>query len=168
MRLFSPCAFSFASIFDAGAGGSEAPPEGMLQIIDATVDPADLHKDIGCQLAVLGDAKLVLAALIDEVRRVAAGAWPRTLVLSDTAFVHCRYHRVGVRLEFRDRPLQWVEPEVFDYVVVADGPQTGRTPEPVDGAIIFVADRAKPFTEATEPAPTSTPLFDRGHPIGPL
>ncbi len=39
-------------------------------VIHATLDPADLHKDIGSQQAVLGDAKLVLAALIEEVGRL--------------------------------------------------------------------------------------------------
>ena len=38
-------------------------------IIHATLDPADVNHDVGCALAVLGDAKLVLAAIIEEVRR---------------------------------------------------------------------------------------------------
>jgi acetolactate synthase-1/2/3 large subunit len=36
-------------------------------IIHNTVDPTDVNKDVGCALAVLGDSKLVLQALIDEI-----------------------------------------------------------------------------------------------------
>src|SRR3977135_2228302 len=38
-------------------------------IIPATLDPTDGNKDVPCALAVLGDAKLTLAALIEEVAR---------------------------------------------------------------------------------------------------
>jgi len=38
-------------------------------IIHATLDPTDVNKDTPCALAVLGDAKLTLTALIDEVSR---------------------------------------------------------------------------------------------------
>lgn len=38
-------------------------------IIHSTVDATDVNKDVGCALAVLGDAKLALAALIEEVSR---------------------------------------------------------------------------------------------------
>ncbi len=41
-------------------------------IIHATLDPADVNRDVACALAVLGDAKLVLAAVIEEVRRQGA------------------------------------------------------------------------------------------------
>ena len=41
-------------------------------IIHATLDPADVNKDVPCALAVLGDAKLVLAAVIEEARRQGA------------------------------------------------------------------------------------------------
>ena len=41
-------------------------------IIHATLDPADVNKDVSCALAVLGDAKLVVAAVIEEVRRQGA------------------------------------------------------------------------------------------------
>ena len=36
-------------------------------IIHATLDPTDVNKDVACALAVLGDAKLTLIALIEEV-----------------------------------------------------------------------------------------------------
>jgi len=38
-------------------------------IIHATLDPADVNKDLACSLAVLGDAKLVLQALIAELEQ---------------------------------------------------------------------------------------------------
>src|ERR1700754_1749797 len=38
-------------------------------IIHNTVDATDVNKDVACALAVLGDAKLTLAALIEEVSR---------------------------------------------------------------------------------------------------
>ncbi len=41
-------------------------------IIHATLDPADINRDVGSALAVLGDAKLVLAAVIEEARRQGA------------------------------------------------------------------------------------------------
>jgi acetolactate synthase-1/2/3 large subunit len=39
-------------------------------IIHATLDPMDVNKDVASALAVLGDAKLVLAALLEDVRRL--------------------------------------------------------------------------------------------------
>lgn len=45
-------------------------------IIHATLDPMDLDKDVPCSLGVLGDSKLVLAALIEEVHRI-EGKSPR-------------------------------------------------------------------------------------------
>jgi acetolactate synthase-1/2/3 large subunit len=38
-------------------------------IVHATLDPADVNKDVVCALAVLGDAKLVLRAVLDEAAR---------------------------------------------------------------------------------------------------
>ncbi len=45
-------------------------------IVHATLDSMDLNKDIPCALGVLGDAKLVLSALIEEVQKI-AGKSPR-------------------------------------------------------------------------------------------
>ena len=45
-----------------------AMPKGKT-IIHATLDATDVNKDVGCALAVLGDAKLTLSALIEEVSR---------------------------------------------------------------------------------------------------
>src|SRR5258705_5055658 len=45
-----------------------AMPKGKT-IIHATLDAADVNKDVACALAVLGDARLTLAALVEEVAR---------------------------------------------------------------------------------------------------
>jgi thiamine pyrophosphate-dependent acetolactate synthase large subunit-like protein len=45
-----------------------AMPKGKA-VIHATLDAADINLNVPCALGVLGDAKLVLAALLDEVRR---------------------------------------------------------------------------------------------------
>ena len=45
-------------------------------VIHATLDPMDIDKDVPCSLGVLGDSKLVLAALIEEVHRI-EGKSPR-------------------------------------------------------------------------------------------
>jgi acetolactate synthase I/II/III large subunit len=45
-----------------------AMPKGKT-IIHATLDPMDVNKDVACALALLGDAQLTLAAIIDEIER---------------------------------------------------------------------------------------------------
>lgn len=47
-------------------------PSGKV-IIHATVDPADLNKDVAVQYALIGDAKLTLEALISEVKEILRG-----------------------------------------------------------------------------------------------
>ena len=37
-------------------------------IVHATLDPMDLNKDVACELALIGDAKLILEALLEQVR----------------------------------------------------------------------------------------------------
>ena len=55
----------------AATGFGVAMPAGKT-IIHATLDPADLNKDVASQHALIGDAKLTLAALLAEI----AGAQP--------------------------------------------------------------------------------------------
>jgi acetolactate synthase-1/2/3 large subunit len=43
-------------------------PKGKA-IIHATLDPMDVNKDVACALAMLGDAQLTLAAVIEEIER---------------------------------------------------------------------------------------------------
>jgi thiamine pyrophosphate-dependent acetolactate synthase large subunit-like protein len=42
-------------------------------IVHATLDPVDLNKDVVCEQALIGDAKLILAALLNEVQPMVAG-----------------------------------------------------------------------------------------------
>ena len=48
-------------------------PQGK-RIIHATLDPADLNKSLACELALVGDAKLTLAALVEACRERLDGA----------------------------------------------------------------------------------------------
>lgn len=43
---------------------------GKAAVIQATVDAADLHKDVPIDLGLVGDARLALASLVEEVRRL--------------------------------------------------------------------------------------------------
>ena len=39
-------------------------------MVHATLDPADLHKDVPVDYALVGDAKLTLCSLISEIRQI--------------------------------------------------------------------------------------------------
>ena len=43
---------------------------GKAAVIQATVDSADLHKDVPIDLGLVGDARLTLAAIVEEVRKL--------------------------------------------------------------------------------------------------
>ena len=45
-------------------------PAGHKKIIQATLDPSDINKDVAVALGIVGDAKLVLACLIEEVHKL--------------------------------------------------------------------------------------------------
>ncbi len=45
-------------------------PAGHPKIIQATLDPADINKDVPVALGIVGDAKLVLACLLEEVHKL--------------------------------------------------------------------------------------------------
>ena len=45
-------------------------PAGHKNIIQATLDPSDINKDIAVSLGVAGDAKLILQGVLDEVRKL--------------------------------------------------------------------------------------------------
>ena len=62
--------FGIGCSFSETNFGVKMPPG--KTIVHATLDPADVNKDVSCALAVLGDAKLVAAAVIEEVRRQGA------------------------------------------------------------------------------------------------
>ena len=66
-------------------------PKGK-KIVHVTLDPADINKDVVCAHAVLGDAKLVLQALLAEVGKL-HGSTPRdrSAVAAEIASVHKRW-----------------------------------------------------------------------------
>ncbi|MGD9804452.1 MAG: thiamine pyrophosphate-requiring protein [Hyphomicrobiaceae bacterium] len=45
-------------------------PAGHKGIIQATLDPADINKDVAVSMGIVGDAKIVLRALLDEVTKL--------------------------------------------------------------------------------------------------
>jgi thiamine pyrophosphate-dependent acetolactate synthase large subunit-like protein len=51
--------------------GVDMPPG--KAIIHATLDPMDLNKDVACEQALIGDARLILEALLDEVQPMVEG-----------------------------------------------------------------------------------------------
>jgi acetolactate synthase-1/2/3 large subunit len=65
-------------IFGIGTSFTRTPygktlPDGKV-MVHSTVDPADIHKDYKCDHALIGDARLVLAGLIEEIGRRMGGA----------------------------------------------------------------------------------------------
>jgi acetolactate synthase-1/2/3 large subunit len=66
-------------------------PKGK-RIVHATLDPVDVNKDVPSSLGVLGDAKLVLQALIAEIeRREGAGRRDASAIAREIASVHERW-----------------------------------------------------------------------------
>ncbi len=62
------------------------------KIIHATLDPMDVNKDLACTMAVLGDAKLFLEALLGEIERQdKGGARDPSPVAREIAEVHERW-----------------------------------------------------------------------------
>src|SRR6266513_1825339 len=64
-----------------------AMPKGKT-IIHATLDAADVNKDVACALAALGDAKLTLAALIEEVSRTQKSPRDASAVAREIKDIH--------------------------------------------------------------------------------
>ena len=83
-----------------------AMPRGKT-IIHATLDAADVNKDLACTLAVLGDAKLVLQALIAELeRRHGTIAKDPSAVAREIADVHGAWLKKWLpKLTSNDAPL---------------------------------------------------------------
>jgi acetolactate synthase-1/2/3 large subunit len=83
-------------IFGIGCSFTEtnfgvAMPKGK-RIVHATLDPVDVNKDVPSSLGVLGDAKLVLQALIAEIeRREGAGRRDASAIAREIASVHERW-----------------------------------------------------------------------------
>jgi acetolactate synthase-1/2/3 large subunit len=121
-------------------------PKGKT-VIHATLDPLDIGKDLPSALGVLGDAKLVLAALIDEVRKLAESS-PRdaSVVAREIREVHAPWlERWLPKLEADGAPLN-------PYRVLWDLQQT------VDVANTIIThdagsprDQLSPFWRSTTP-----------------
>ncbi|HTU10676.1 MAG TPA: thiamine pyrophosphate-requiring protein [Allosphingosinicella sp.] len=60
-------------------------------VIHATLDPADLNQAVPCALALVGDAKLTLAMLLEECRKLVARPRDPTPVAAEIAAVEARW-----------------------------------------------------------------------------
>jgi acetolactate synthase-1/2/3 large subunit len=97
-------------IFGIGCSFSEtafgvAMPAGA-KIVHATLDPADLNKGVPCIDALIGDAKLTLAMLIDACRERLAAARDREPVAREIAQIHAQWLKEWLPLlECNEAPL---------------------------------------------------------------
>jgi acetolactate synthase-1/2/3 large subunit len=88
-RAAAECLVRADLVFGVGcsftSGGFSAPIPAGKTLIQVTVEPRDLDKDYPVDLAIVGDAKLVLRQVIDEVRRQAGadGRARRALVVDE-------------------------------------------------------------------------------------
>ncbi len=76
-------------------------------VIQSTVDTADLHKDVPIDLGLVGDARLTLAALVDEVRRLLPEPRGRAASLaSEIAAIHGEWRAAwSAKLDSEDTPI---------------------------------------------------------------
>ncbi len=66
---------------------------GSATVIQSTIDTADLHKDVPIDLGLVGDARLTLAALVAEVKRLIAAPRGRSpAVTAEIAAHHSAWH----------------------------------------------------------------------------
>ena len=68
---------------------------GRATIIQSTVDTADLHKDVVIDLGLVGDSRLTLAALIEEVRTLVPGPRGRAASVAAEIAAHHREWQHG-------------------------------------------------------------------------
>jgi thiamine pyrophosphate-dependent acetolactate synthase large subunit-like protein len=80
----SDVVFGIGCSFATTAFGVKMPAvDGVRKFIHATLDPTDVNKDVECDQAVIGDAQLILDALLVEVRdRLKGKARGRTAALT--------------------------------------------------------------------------------------
>ncbi len=80
---------------------------GSATVIQATVDTADLHKDVPIDLGLVGDARLTLSALLGEVRRLVSGPRGRADgIASEIAALHASWRANWSRkLDCADSPI---------------------------------------------------------------
>ena len=80
---------------------------GQAAIIQATVDTADLHKDVVIDVGLIGDSRLTLAALLDEVRRILARPRGRSdRIAAEIASLHATWmDEWRAKLECEEAPI---------------------------------------------------------------
>ena len=80
---------------------------GQAAVIQATIDTADLHKDVPIDLGLVGDSRLTLAALLEEVRKEIAQPRGRASALSaEIAAHHSAWRsRWSTKLDCPDAPI---------------------------------------------------------------
>jgi thiamine pyrophosphate-dependent acetolactate synthase large subunit-like protein len=69
--------FAIGSSLNPGRFSHEIPDPGQKIIIQSTIDELDINKDYAINYAIIGDAKLVLNQLIEEIKKLTAGAGRR-------------------------------------------------------------------------------------------
>ena len=80
-------------------------PEGK-RVIHATLNPADFNSGVECEIALAGDAKLVLAALIDALREHISAPRPAETVAAEIARAESEWMRDWLPLlESEETPL---------------------------------------------------------------
>jgi acetolactate synthase-1/2/3 large subunit len=115
--------FGVGCSFTSTSFGVKIP--GGKTIIHATLDAADVNKDVGATLGVLGDAKLVLTALIEEVER-RHNTDPRdpAPVVKEIGAVHAPWMEKWLpKLESNDAPLSPYR-VLWDLMHTVDVPNT--------------------------------------------
>ncbi len=96
--------FGIGCSFSETAFGVSMP--GHVPIIHSTLDPADFNKGVPCELALAGDAKLILAMLVAACRRLLDGQRDPSAVIREIAEVeHAWMQEWLPLLECEDAPL---------------------------------------------------------------
>ena len=80
MALADLIIFVGARIADRATGGIQEDLLANRDIIHIDVDPAEIGKNVGCDIPVVGDARLVLAQMLELVKPLPLDAWRAELV----------------------------------------------------------------------------------------
>ena len=121
---------------------------GGTEVIQSTVDTVDLHKDVAIDLALVGDARLVLASLCEEVRRLIGRPRGRAAkIAEEIATIHAAWIAAWRhKLESTATPIN-------PYRVIRE---LGRTVDA--GNAIVTHDAGSPRDQMTPFFRTETPL----------
>ena len=85
MEMADLLVFVGARIADRATGGIQEELLSNRHIIHIDVDPAEIGKNVGCDIPVVGDAKLVLAQMLEHVKPLPLDAWRASLQQVKTA-----------------------------------------------------------------------------------